>query len=423
MRRIHVIGLIIFVIAFFALGIYAADYFKAGQDNTGPTPPDGNNGEPDDTPLPPDIRTATMVSVGAIYPHAPQLSQAYLNDGRYDFTPSFEIIAPLVKEADLAVVTLETAQAGEETGGYSAYPTFNSPIEVSQALKQAGFDVFNTANNHIMDRGYDGLMKTLDNVRALGVKVIGTHKSQAERDTPFIQDINGIKVGFVSYTYNTNGFYPPAGHEYAINFIPDFQTIEPVIADIKAARNAGADLVAAYLHWGEEYVHEPMQRQKEIAAELARAGCDLIIGTHSHVLQPIDLITVNQADGGARKAVVIYALGNFCTNQHLTEGVPTDLTRYGIMARIELAKDMNSGEAWVEDVNYTVNICHIGWRHRVIPVPQILESPPERYNHTAERVETIRSQYNTILGIMESYDFTARKEDFFKRHQEDNNDD
>ena len=91
------------------------------------------------------------------------------------------------------------------------------------------------------------------------------------------------------------------------------------------------------------------------------------------------------------------------------------MTRYGILARIELAKDMQSGEAWIEDVHYEVNLCHINWRHRVIPVSQILAEPPEKYNHTAGRVETIQAQYNSIIEIMERYDFTAQKDGFFKR--------
>ena len=149
------------------------------------------------------------------------------------------MIKPLVETADLAVVTLETAQAGLETVGYSAYPTFNSPLAVSEALKWAGFDLFNTANNHIMDRGYDGLMLTLDHVRGLGIDVIGTHKSWEERNTPYIRDINGIKVGFISYTYNTNGFLPPEGHEYAINYIPEFHTIEPLISESRPPGRPG----------------------------------------------------------------------------------------------------------------------------------------------------------------------------------------
>ena len=172
------------------------------------------------------------------------------------------------------------------------------------------------------------------------------------------------------------------------------------------------------MHWGEEYNHEPSARQKEIAQELAKAGADLIIGTHPHVLQPLDLITVEKDDGSEHRAVVINALGNFCTNQHLTDGVPTDLTRYGILATIELAKDMNSGEAWIADVNYEINICHIDWRHRVIPVSMILSNPPEKYNHSAARVETIKKQYDTLVQILERYNFSSRKEAFFSREEE-----
>lgn len=408
MRRIYLIGLVLLIIAVFIGGIYAITYFTSEKESPYQSPDDR---EPVAPPAP-DIRTATIVSAGTTYPHRPQLEQAHLGGGKYDFNPSFEIIAPLIQEADLAIATLETAQAGAENGGYTSYPLFNSPIELSEALKGAGFDIFNTANNHIMDRGYTGLMDTLDNVRALGIKTFGTAKSKEERDTPFIEDINGIKVGFISYTYDINGVTIPAGHEYAINYIKDFHTLDPIIADIKKTRSAGADLIALYLHMGEEYLHEPTPYQKEMVRELTASGADMIIGTHSHVPQPLEWVSVELPDGSVRKSLVIYTLGNFCTNQHLTTGVPTDLTRYGILAQIELGKDMNSGEAWIEDVNYEVYICHIDWRHRVIPVSFILSSPPEKYHHSAERVQTIKSQYETVLEILEKYGFTDGKSDF-----------
>ncbi|NLM23034.1 MAG: CapA family protein [Firmicutes bacterium] len=418
MRRKHLIGLVLLAMAiFFAAGYYLGVLFDNAEPKLPPDNGDENREPKEDEEPVPDIRTATIANVGAIYPHRPQIVQAHLGDGKYDFSPSFEIIAPLIKAADLAVVTFETAQAGPG-GGYTGYPTFNAPLELTKNLKDAGFDVFNTANNHIMDRGYEGLMKTIDHIRSHGLTVIGTYKSWEERNTPHVLDVNGIKVGFVSYTYNTNGFYPPAGHEYAINHIPNFETVQPVVEDIIKTRQAGADLVAVYMHWGEEYNHEPSARQKEIAQELAKAGADLIIGTHPHVLQPLDLITVEKDDGSEHRAVVINALGNFCTNQHLTDGVPTDLTRYGILATIELAKDMNSGEAWIADVNYEINICHIDWRHRVIPVSMILSNPPEKYNHSAARVETIKKQYDTLVQILERYNFSSRKEAFFSREEE-----
>ena len=127
-------------------------------------------------------------------------------------------------------------------------------------------------------------------------------------------------MGFISYTYNTNGFLPPEGHEYAINYIPEFYTIEPLIATSRPPGQR-VNLVALTCTGGWNTNTNP-PRQKEMAVELARAGADLIIGTHSHVLQPIDLISVPLADGTTHKAVVIYALGNFCTNQHLTKGFP-----------------------------------------------------------------------------------------------------
>ncbi len=405
MRRITVISIALLLIAALLGGIYAGTYYINNKKQEAKAEPSDEQEAPEP---PPDIRTATMISVGTTYPHKPQLQQAHLGGGKYDFTPSFEIIAPLIKEADLAIATLEAAQAGVERG-ITSFPLFNAPIELSQAFKEAGFNILNTANNHIMDRGYSGLMDTLDNVRALGLDTFGTAKSWEERDKPFIVDINGIKVGLISYTYNTNGVTVPAGHEYAINYIENFYTLEPIKADMDKARSAGADLVALYLHMGEEYLHEPTPYQKEMVRELTAAGADMIIGTHTHVPQPLEWISVDIPGGGTRRSLVIYTLGNFCTNQHLTIGVPTDLTRYGILSRIKLGKDMNSGETWIEDVDYEVYICHIDWRHRVIPVSFILNAPPEKYRHSEARVQTIRNQYNDVLEILERYGFSDGK--------------
>lgn len=407
MSRIRLIGIVLLLIAALIGGIYAGIYFSSGENGENHDPPSGNH-KVEEPPVA-DIRAATMVSVGTTYPHQPQLDQAHLGGGKYDFTPSFEIIAPLIRKADLAMATLETAQAGAQMGGYTSFPMFNSPLELSEAFKEAGFDILNTANNHIMDRGYNGLMATLDHVRSLGLKTFGTAKNREERDRPFIVDINGIKIGFISYTYNINGVTIPAGHEYAINYIENFHTLKPIKADIRKTRDAGADLIALCLHMGEEYLHEPTPFQKEMVRELTAAGADLIIGTHTHVPQPLEWISVDLPGGGVRKSLVIYTLGNFCTNQHLTAGVPTDLTRYGLLTRFELGKDMNSGEAWIEDVNYEVYICHIDWRHRVIPVSFILNAPPEKYHHTGAQVQTIRKQHEAVLEIVERYGFTAKK--------------
>ena len=410
MRKVYLAGLVLLLIAVFIGGIYAG-IIRSGTREPGDVDPPGEKKDEPGTPPAPDIRKAVIVSVGTTYPHKPQLQQAHLGGGKYDFNPSFEIIAPLVREADLAIATLEAAQAGVEEG-ITSFPMFNSPIELSEAFKGAGFDILNTANNHIMDRGYSGLMKTLDSVQALGLKTFGTARSWEERNKPFIENINGIKVGFISYTYNINGVAIPEGHEYAINYIRDFHTLEPIKADMKKVRGAGADLVALYLHMGEEYQHEPTPYQREMVRELTAAGADLIIGTHSHVPQPLEWVSVDLPDGTTRRSLVIYTLGNFCTNQQITEGIPTDLVRYGLLSEIELGKDMNSGETWVEDVNYEVYICHIDWRHRVIPVSHILNAPPEKYHHSEARVQTIRSQYEKVLQIVEKYGFSDGKADF-----------
>ena len=284
MRRIHIIVLVLIL----ALAVLAAvkldlpSLFRAA-----PEEPDKVEPEPEPEPEP-DIRTARLTAVGDMFPHGPQITGAHQGGGSYDFEPAFRYLKPYFQDSDLTTLDLETTQAGAERG-YSGYPAFNAPLQLSEALKEAGVDLYVAATNHIVDRGLSGLQTTLEDVRELGFITTGAYLSREERDTPVIVDLNGIKVAFISYTYRIEGSLP-AGHEYAVNIAYLFEDISPVIADIKSARAAGADLVAVYPHWGEMYLFEPTEKMRSDAAEFAAAGADLILCGHAHVLQPMDWI-------------------------------------------------------------------------------------------------------------------------------------
>lgn len=341
---------------------FSCDWLDDDRESNG-SDPGSDYQEPDQQPAPePEYSNATLAAVGGMYPHRPVLNQARLDDGGYDFSPSFEFITPYFQAVDIAMVALETMQAGPDisawgVSGYTGHAvdgiwTFNAPIQLSEALKEAGMNMYIAANNHSLDRGLKGLKATLENVRSLGFITTGAYLSPEERDAPDVVDINGIEVAFVTYTYGTNGLPLPPGHEYAVNISPFFEDIDPIIADIDSARAAGADLVAVVPHWGAEYVDTPSDHQRNVARQLAEAGADLILGQHSKLVQPLEWIYVENEDGTKRPTMVVYSLGNFYTNQHyLPPAIPTDLVEYGMLLNIELTKDMDSKETWISAVD------------------------------------------------------------------------
>ncbi|MFO8059668.1 MAG: CapA family protein [Bacillota bacterium] len=416
MRRTFFIGglLILVMAAAFFIGA-GASLRNSGDAVADPEPNDEPEIEepvdPEPEPEPePDIRSITLVAAGDITAHEPQITQAHAGDGTYDFSPTFEFITPYIQRGDLAVGNLETCQAGPEISfldyqGYTGYPCFNAPIELSEALKEAGFDFVSTAHNHSMDRGLSGLKATLENIRAAGLTTFGTYLNQKEHDTPVISEVDGVKVAFLSYTFSTNVIPVPEGHEYAVNFIENFHTVEPITDEIDRARAAGADIVAISMHWGDMYVTEPQEHSRHVAAELAAAGADLILGGHPHVVQPIEWIYTEEEDGFQRPTMVTYSMGNFLSNQRYPNN-PTDLVQYGNILEIEISKEMDSGRTWISDVNYEITWVHRDWRHRILPLSEVLAAEPSEFNLDAAQLEQLQQGHLRNEEIIEKYGFS-----------------
>jgi hypothetical protein len=205
------------------------------------------------------IGFATISLVGDLMTHLPQVNNARLPDGTFDFNPSFEYVKPYLSAADFTIGNLETTCAGPKRP-YSGYPAFNTPDAFVTALRNAGFDLLVTSNNHSMDTEEEGLLRTIDVITKNGLSYTGTHKSQRDRDSVRVYDINGIKLGVLNYTYGTNGILPRPDHKYMLNVI-DTLLIE---SDIVRARKAGSELVLVYFHYGLENVAEPTKDQQFI---------------------------------------------------------------------------------------------------------------------------------------------------------------
>ncbi|MCI1931773.1 MAG: CapA family protein, partial [Clostridia bacterium] len=177
------------------------------------------------------------------------------------------------------------------------------------AAKRGGVNFVTTANNHCADRGTDSLLRTLDELDKVGIDHTGTYRSQAERDNIFIKDINGIKFAFLSYTYGTNGM--PYANSYNVNILSDGL----VKSDIKRAKEENPDFIVVLPHMGVEYQTQPNAEQKRIVDMMFKAGADIILASHPHVLQPMEVRDIADDDGNTRKGFVIYSLGNFISSQ------------------------------------------------------------------------------------------------------------
>ncbi|MDK2822930.1 MAG: hypothetical protein PWQ67_1933 [Clostridia bacterium] len=250
------------------------------------------------------LQRVHLKAVGDIMVHDVQYRSAYnWQDNTYDFMPMFEPVQEELK-ADILVGNLETTLSGSELG-YSSYPRFNSPDNIAETLKKLGFDLLFTANNHCLDRGELGLKRTLEILDKNNIQHTGTFVNNTERDKPTIITTNGISFGFLNYTYGTNGLNPPKGKEYLVNYLE----LEKIKVDISNLRPL-VDMIVIGLHFGNEYWREPTQEQKNLVHELARAGADIILGTHPHVLQPFEFIVTEHG-----KTFVVYSLGNFVSGQ------------------------------------------------------------------------------------------------------------
>ena len=286
------------------------------------------------TPVP---QEAELVFAGDAMQHAAQIDAARTPQGTYDYSECFATITPYVETADYAVVNLETPLGGAP---FTGYPCFSAPDSYAECLKNVGFDLFLTANNHTLDRRNKGLKRTVSVLDSLEVDHIGTYTcdSVRERVIPFIKDINGFKIGFLNYTYGTNGFTPGE------NVIVDYIDTTLISRDIIATRNAGAELITVAIHWGDEYILTPNKTQKRLADFLTGNGVDMVIGSHPHVIQPIEL-RYSTNDSTQHPQLVAYSLGNFISNMRTRD------TRGGIMLKVKLKRD-NDGLPFISEAKY-----------------------------------------------------------------------
>ena len=278
----------------------------------------------------PKIYEASVFMVGDALIHSNVYEDARGTDGSYDFKPMLEQIKPISIKYDLKYYNQETILGGV-TLGYSSYPRFNSPTEVGDAFLDAGFNLVSLATNHTMDKGETGVINSVNYWKSKeNVVYSGQWTSNEEREESHVYNINGISYAFFSYTTWTNGLETPAGKEYLNNVYSP----EKAAADIAKVKDL-VDVIIVAMHWGTEYSLGVSSQQTEIANYLSSLGVNLIIGSHPHVVEPVEYIN----DG---KTFVIYSLGNFISDQIGIERLT------GLMMEVTIKK--------VVDVDDTVTI-------------------------------------------------------------------
>lgn len=354
-----------------------------------------------------EIKYIDIVSLGNLIIHQSQINGAK-NENGYDFSPSFQYIKEMVSEADISLGILEGALAGGEPTGY---PIFNSPDEVIDSLRDTGIDVVNYANNHIYDYDDEGLQRTIEITKEKGLDVLGV-KSTEEEKSYLVKEVDGVKIGFASYVFETaavNGYKTINSNPVSINSENLINTFNyndlesfynRIASEISAMKAEGVEFIIASMHWGEEYNTYIEATQNEIAKKLNELGVDIILGGHPHVIQPYEII----CNESGHSTFVIYSQGNSLSNQSEQE-IGVAESEDGIMIKFTLEKkDGNVSlkeykiiPTWV----YKEEKGDGTYYHKIIPVEEALANP-EEYGINSDvyaRLENSLNRTKSILGI------------------------
>jgi len=327
-KTIRIISIVLIVLAIISIiaggTLFGISLYKAEQEEKNRKPNIVDNDSPSDKN---NYETsATFIAVGDALIHGAVYKDAYSN-GVYNFNNMFTEVKPIIEQYDLKYYNQETILGGTSLG-LSSYPLFNSPQEVGDAFMNMGFNLVSLATNHSLDYGERGLINSINYWgKQEGVIAAGSYESEESRVTPRIMEKNGITYTLLSYSTLTNGLRIPYGKDYLF----DLYSEEKVKADIERVRDK-VDVVMVAMHWGAEYTHTPVQEEKTIAKYLASLGVDIVIGTHPHVIQPIDFID---------NTMVIYSLGNFISSQIGIERL------VGLMASVTIKKTVTDGNVTI----------------------------------------------------------------------------
>ncbi|MBE6960469.1 MAG: CapA family protein [Ruminococcaceae bacterium] len=383
-----------------------------GTESTQPSIP------PDTKPTQPPVTiesAATLAATGDILMHGPVIRSGLMPDGDYDFSSIFTYFADYVTAADYAVSNLETTLAGLDNGyEYSGYPQFNCPDSIVSGLKNAGFDMLLTSNNHSYDTHSIGLRRTQQVIANAGLSHLGT-KPTADEPNYLIATVNGIRIGMLCYTYETDptaAGKSPNDHKMTpedAQLINTFDYSNLPLFYAEMAQNmedltaAEVDAVVMFIHWGSEYQTRQNALQTEIAQNLCDLGVDVIVGGHPHVVQPVELLT---AADGSHKTVCLYSMGNAVSNQRISQmNLKTGHTEDGVLFSVTFTKysdgtvilsDANLLPLWV---NHRAN-AQGKWIYPILPLDKQIEDWKTQFDLTDTMLKNAQASYDRTMAIV-----------------------
>jgi poly-gamma-glutamate synthesis protein (capsule biosynthesis protein) len=313
----------------------------------------------------------SLLFLGDIMGHDEQILSAVNRETHeYNYDDVFQYVKNEISEADLAIANFEVTLGGPP---YKGYPAFSSPAALALACKNAGIDIFVTANNHAADRGSNGILSTICRLDSLIIPHTGTFPDSSYRDTahPMLIEKNGFSLALLNYTYATNGIIVPP--PVIVNMLDK----NLITQDIEKAKSKNPDAIILFLHWGTEYDTVPSKTQTDLADYFFSRGVDMIIGSHPHVIQRMEW---TKRDTACKDKVVVYSLGNFVSNQRKTG------TDGGTMVRIELEKKADS--LYVSDAGYYLTWVYTpieNYRKKFFVMPcSKFENKPEFFTKQAD---------------------------------------
>ncbi|MFF5970606.1 CapA family protein [Streptomyces sp. NPDC012769] len=326
----------------------------------------------------------TLIASGDVLPHASIIRQAAADGGGtgYDFRPMLSGVRPVVSGADLAICHMETVY-GKPGGPYTGYPAFKSPPEIARALKETGYDSCSTASNHTLDDGAAGLGRTLDALDQAGVRHAGSARTAEEAARPTLLKAGGATVAQLAYTYGTNGYPLPEGQPWAVNLIDE----QRIVADARAARKAGADVVVVSVHWGTEWQTAPDERQLTLGRALTashtggRPDIDLVLGTHAHVPQAYEKVNGTW---------VVYGMGDQIAGDMINYAGSYDRRgNQGTLARFTFAPPTAPGGRWeVAKAEFVPQYFDTG-RGRVVNLNTAIKQGESHYTEIRDTIREV----------------------------------
>ena len=362
------------------------------------------------------VSTATIISTGDVLMHMPVVDTGYIN-GSYDFESIFRYVSEDVTAADYAVANLETTLAGTDNGyKYNGYPNFNCPDAIVDSAKAAGFDMMLNANNHSYDTSSVGMHRTISILKDRGMDYLGIVDTEEEKRY-LVKEINGINIGLICYTYETdnradkvalNGLPVQAADKNLVNAF-DYNALDTFYAELagrlEEMKNDGAEATVLYIHWGNEYQLKQNAQQSAIAQKICDLGVDVIIGGHPHVIQPMALLesTVDPE----HKTVCLYSMGNAVSNQRLgnIKQINTAHTEDGVLFSVTFSK-YSDGTVYLESTDLLPVWVYrrsdgTGNEYNMLPLhKELSDTWAEKFNMKETGVNSALKSYDRTMAIV-----------------------